>query len=646
MKKIKINKLPEGFKRLPDGKIVKSMEKGGQPILNAAPRAAANLEAEKGETVVTDLDNNNIPEHYKIGGKKHSQGGTPLNLPAKSFIFSDHKSMSLKGEDLKKFTNTSKKSMTPAAIASLKKFDISEENEILKDENADKMAKATAERNIQSKLTKLGELAMVQEGMKDFEGGIPEIALPFLKRNGVSPEQVEMINAEIEQRDMMEDMMASYGKEMYGNGGQKRKYKYQTAGEFTSTYEDFESLMNTDEFSKLLDGAYKNYKAENPKSKATKQEMKNALMKMQKQNYTFRDKGLTIDEESWDRYNKVGRNAAYKDATKDLNLDALSEKDIKLAQSAALTLADFKYDPAFANNDIVQRMQFTATGEEGALSNVDGLYGDNTAKTLLSLAPAQEAPAEEPIQPGTPEFTQKETEPGGYYLEDAVNVASALMMRTPMEYGYTQRLQPNLADPVFLDPERTLQANQEVGAINAQAMALQGRGQNLGANLSLLQGKLAANQANALSQFANGNVQIANQFEGLNNQFLNKVSEFNAAQNRQQRIDTATVNESKASQDNQRRALLAKSINRFLSNPRQTAMLSDMYPNAAVNPLTEQGYFVAPTGDVLFDQDEIADFIRKQEIIAANQPRTKEQSKKSKGGQGYGSFNLSKFIKR
>ena len=224
MKKIKINKLPKGFVRNADGSITQKMENGGQPILNASPRSAANLEAEKGETVVTDLDNNKIPEHHKIGGKKHSEGGTPLNLPPKSFIFSDHKSMSIKGDALKKFIpGTSKKKMTPAQIASNKRFDISEENKILKDADADAMAKATAERNIQSKLVKLGELAMEQESIKDFENGIPEIAMPFLKRQGVSPEQVQMINAELEQKNMMDEMAAAYGKETYGYGGSKRK---------------------------------------------------------------------------------------------------------------------------------------------------------------------------------------------------------------------------------------------------------------------------------------------------------------------------------------------------------------------------------------------------------------------------------------
>ena len=47
----------------------------------------ANLEAELGETAVTDLSGDGIPEHYKIGGKRHYDGGTPLNLPDNSFIF-------------------------------------------------------------------------------------------------------------------------------------------------------------------------------------------------------------------------------------------------------------------------------------------------------------------------------------------------------------------------------------------------------------------------------------------------------------------------------------------------------------------------------------------------------------------------------
>jgi len=56
--------------------------------LQPSPREEATLEAERGETVVTNLQHEGIPEFYTIGGKPHSRGGTPLNLPENSFIFS------------------------------------------------------------------------------------------------------------------------------------------------------------------------------------------------------------------------------------------------------------------------------------------------------------------------------------------------------------------------------------------------------------------------------------------------------------------------------------------------------------------------------------------------------------------------------
>ena len=62
--------------------------------LQPVAREGANLEAEKGETAVVNIDG--IPAHFKIGGKRHSQGGTPLNLPDNSFIFSDTAKMRIK----------------------------------------------------------------------------------------------------------------------------------------------------------------------------------------------------------------------------------------------------------------------------------------------------------------------------------------------------------------------------------------------------------------------------------------------------------------------------------------------------------------------------------------------------------------------
>lgn len=644
MKKIKINKLPAGFRRMPDGTIVKDsgrqkMQAGGQPVLGPTPRAAANLEAEKGETVVTDLDDNKIPENYNIGGKKHSEGGTPLNLPAKSFIFSDHKSMKIKGDELKKFTNTSKKSMTPAAISKLKKFDMTEDNKVLKNPDSDAMQISTAERNIQSKLVKLGELAMTQEGKKDFENGIPDIALPYLQRNGITPEQVEMINAEIEQADMMDQMVEAYKK-----GGQLTKYQTKgQVGEFTSTFEDFQDLVGSEDFAPLLDAVYKNYKAKNPKSQYSKEDMLSALMKMQEQNYTFRDQGLGIDEAVWDRYQGVGRNAAYKEAVKQMGLDEMSEKDIKLAQELALGLTSLKQDSEFAKNPLVQRMRFTAEGEEGALSKADALYGDNTAKTFIYLAPYEEK-TKEMITPGKAPSAIAEREPIAPYPEDLINIAAVAGRRIPREYGYTQRLQPFLADPVFLDPERELQANQEVANAIINSQALLGRGQNLASNASLIQGKLAANQANVLGKYSNANSQIANKFELANTDFLNKVSEYNALQNRQQRMDTATVNQAYANARNRKLEDLSEAVNQMSSNLRTTEMLNDMYDNFSYNPWTGQPMF---TGSPLPEEDAISNYQKQQAAAAESQPKTEESTKNKKrlGGERIKRDLLRKFMK-
>ena len=122
MAKIKINKLPKGFK-LVNGKVEKEqvMNNGGYVTgdqmdyglvttpqeyynntnfnntedesirysLSSVPRDKANLEAEGGETVLTDLNSDGQFGLYDIKGSRHSSGGVPMFLPEQSFVFSD-----------------------------------------------------------------------------------------------------------------------------------------------------------------------------------------------------------------------------------------------------------------------------------------------------------------------------------------------------------------------------------------------------------------------------------------------------------------------------------------------------------------------------------------------------------------------------
>ena len=171
--------------------------------LTRVPREEANLEAEGGETAV--VNTGNIPAFYNIKGPRHSEGGVPLNLPDESFIFSDTQSMKIKDPDaLKRFGLKPKKgAYTPAEIS--KKYPINEYVKILRDPNSDKISKKTAELMIKNAVIKLGELALLQESMKGFEQGIPEIARPALAAMGVSEEDIMPAKPQ-EQAPPMQDM--------------------------------------------------------------------------------------------------------------------------------------------------------------------------------------------------------------------------------------------------------------------------------------------------------------------------------------------------------------------------------------------------------------------------------------------------------
>jgi hypothetical protein len=148
--------------------------------LSPVPRDEATIEAERGETVIGDLDNDGMVEHAKIGGKRHSQGGTPLNVPDGSFVFSDYRGLLIKNKDLLKgiFNMPTNKAVTPAKVA--QRYDINKYKMLLNDPESDAMTKKTAQLMIDNNMKKLGQLALVQEGMKGFPDGVPAIALPLL----------------------------------------------------------------------------------------------------------------------------------------------------------------------------------------------------------------------------------------------------------------------------------------------------------------------------------------------------------------------------------------------------------------------------------------------------------------------------------
>lgn len=170
--------------------------------LGPDPRSKSIVEAEKGETVLTNKSRglNNIVEMYNIGGKKHSAGGTPLDLPINdegagaSFIFSDK----LKITDpavLEMFGF--KKPSTYAAVSKKHVSTINDSKKILIDKDSDDYSMKAAEKNIETSMGVLNKLKVLQESEKGFTNGMPTGTENFFKDMGISPDEMLAPNDEM-----------------------------------------------------------------------------------------------------------------------------------------------------------------------------------------------------------------------------------------------------------------------------------------------------------------------------------------------------------------------------------------------------------------------------------------------------------------
>ncbi len=218
MAKVKINKLPKGFE-LTDGKVKKKALKrdGGMTTgdqadyglvttpqefygstnfnntddqsvrysLSSVPREDANLEAEGGETVLTDLNGNNQFGLYDITGPRHSSGGVPMFLPEQSFVFSDTNSMKFDKDEMAEFGINSRKKVTPAKIS--KKYPLNDFYAAINSQYADDISTRSAELMLNKNMYNLSKLAFGQELKKEFEDGVPLAAFPYLQEQGIDP---------------------------------------------------------------------------------------------------------------------------------------------------------------------------------------------------------------------------------------------------------------------------------------------------------------------------------------------------------------------------------------------------------------------------------------------------------------------------
>ena len=189
--------------------------------VKAVPREDATIEAEKGEYIYSEKG------LYKILGKKHYEGGTPLAARGGEFIFSAHKDMSIdpklqKQAGLKTTSSKSLADNTPAKVLE-RNVDVKEYNRlkaILQNKKLDSVTKKTAQFMLDKMDEKIKVISQLQESKK--QKGPVEIKDQYL-------EQPEIQNVINEQKQ-------------YAHGGLT---KYQDAGGVDST--NTENTENTEE---------------------------------------------------------------------------------------------------------------------------------------------------------------------------------------------------------------------------------------------------------------------------------------------------------------------------------------------------------------------------------------------------------------
>lgn len=233
MAKIRINNLPEGFE-FKYGKIVEKKQSGGMLTgdqsnyglvttnpsmdvsknggidvrysLSSVPRDEANIEAEGGETVLTDLNGDGRFGLYDIVGPRHSSGGVPMYLPPQSFVYSDFNQLKMDKSQAAELGVETRKKMTPAKIS--KKFDLNEYYGKLKDPYADSIQRDSAELMMDKNKMKLSQLAFMQEAMKSFEDGVPYSSYPYLMKQGIDPVQFTAQVEQVTQQEAQERVIS------------------------------------------------------------------------------------------------------------------------------------------------------------------------------------------------------------------------------------------------------------------------------------------------------------------------------------------------------------------------------------------------------------------------------------------------------
>ncbi len=599
MKKVRITKLPkaksggsgygfsQGYEAYNPNKL-NAPKPSVRDVLGPVDKDVSNIEAELGETVfMPNIDG--LSAHYTVGGNRHSEGGTPLLVPPKSFIFSDTRKMTIKDEEILNNFGESK-SKTPAKIA--KKYDINYFRKILADPSIDKIQRETAEFMISGEgkyEQKLAKLALVQESMKGFPNGIPEAALPYLAANAIEPEAVLPLQSK-------GSMFRSEQEQSMNNG---RGYAQTGGGLF-------------DKYKPEVNSAPSIYDMTLPaRAEDLPVNINSDPLKLKKANTKGKLPSITSGKTGVDLWDKNYNTEWIPLVKKSLSEPGRAEKIEK-------ALRNYTKEGPEVQAEINRRLDtgqspeqvFSVIEEEGTDSNVGPFHRallnaigvtENKPSVITNINKAEDEPVGdilpgEGLNIGEPDYTGS----APWWIQDQINVLGALGDRASLKkyLPWAPKVDPVLPNPTFYDPTREIAANAEQANIAQQAMSTFSGPQSASARSSSIQGSAAKNVADIMSKYNNLNVGTANQFATSRAATLNQYSLANAAIATDLYDKTVTANQNFDNAKREANAEIRTHYTNAITNRAKAQVLNELYPQWHVDPSTGGMIYGIPGPDI------------------------------------------------
>ena len=645
MAKIKINKLPEGFK-LVKGKIVedKIMRHGGmlntgdqadyglvttpqeyysntnfndtddkdvRYSLSSVPRDRANIEAEGGETVLTDLTNDGQFGLYNITGPRHSAGGVPMFLPEQSFIYSDTDKMKFTKDELAEFGINTKKKMTPAKLS--KKYELNDYYAHLESPFADKIQAVTSELMLKKNMMNLSKVAFGQESKKKFEEGVPLAAHPYLVQQGIDPLEFTAKMEAITREEAEMKLMASLPPEQQEQMMMLQQMMEQVDQQEGAPQEQIPQQVMA------------RYGAETQQKAQVGIETKpNVAYDQSMQDRYTNDWGITFNDigvgaKTYDDVQRYSKDGLFADA--DTNIKGLQEAYADYPEMdkmiASLTQYGKKKNPEvlkfqkWLNGVSIPKQvaamraerervgkEFTDEDEAKAIEALekdyaireDGLMGVETSSRRPFSFKDAKIPEEEIIEDNPrgdltqiipEEYTPPKAE---WWKQDQNNLTALGLIDDNLYLPFQPDVQRTTLSPTFDDWRGVVNANNATAGTMANALGAVGGPQAV-ANSNIQGQNLAANAA-AVGATNSRNVRTSNQFEAMRGQMDAQFNQLEANRNVKQYDDTQKVLQASDNFKNWRIGQNAKLQNAALTNRANTFNLNTTYDNYAVDPRT------------------------------------------------------------